>query len=314
MEGRERCITAFGLAIHCAWPLPAAGSVKASEHPGLATTVRLLPSEQFDAEQARSSERIFEQRYSDGQAYFTIDRGAADYRLWFEGHGRYLVAADGATIGCEDATVARDRRERFLFAHPLPLAALLRGFELMHASAVCGERGVAAFVGPSGAGKTSLAIRLVLRGAEFVTDDVLCLESAEGAPRVHAGPPFMAVPPDDQALIGMGAGRLGSAVGMSDKVHASPPPTGHVLPLRAVFYLEPGNALELLPIAECDAQRLLASAFAPYLMTPERLMRHLAISHLISASVDQFRLRVPRTGQLDAVAESLHPYLEELVM
>jgi hypothetical protein len=304
-------LVAFGLNVDCDWPLPR--SVPATgPAPPPATRVRELAGEALDGAWRAPAERLFEPSYPDGRTRFTVDLAAGRYRLWFEGFGRYLVGADGSEIGC-DASEGRERRERFLFAQALPLASVLRGFQPLHASAVCGDSGVAAFLGASGAGKTSLASRLVLRGAGFVTDDVLALESGPDAPLAHPGPPFMAVPDADRELLGTHS-RLGAAVGASDKLHASPAPPGRPLPLRVVFHLERGGELELAPLIGGDAERLLATAFAPYLMTSERLLRHLQIAEQISATVAQFRLQVPRTGEFGRVLEAVEATLREVAV
>ena len=311
-RGNRHWLAAFGLNIDCDWRLP--GSVPASgagPQSRPVTSIRLLRREQVDAKSAEAAERIYEPDYPDGKTHFTVDRDSDYYRLWFDGHGRYLVAVDGTAIGCERAAVSRVKQERFLFAQALPLAAALQGLELLHASAVCGDYGVAAFVGASGVGKTSLASRLVLRGAGFVTDDVLAVERSSDAPLVHPGPPFMAIPNEDRPLLRDGSGALGAAIGASDKVHASPRAIDRAMPLRALFYLEPGPAFRITPLGEAGVRRLLASAFAPYLMTPDRLRRHLEVAQLVSTSVDQFRLQMPRTRSLEAILGTLETQLRE---
>ena len=77
--------------------------------------------------------------------------------------------------------------QRFLVGRILPWAAVLRGHEAFHASAVAVRGRAAAFVGATGAGKTSLAVQLVARGADFVTDDVLSLSREGDEIRAHAG-------------------------------------------------------------------------------------------------------------------------------
>ncbi len=304
-------LEAFGLNIDCDWPLPGSRAAAMGQLRSLpATTVRVLTTEQIDAAWGQAAERIHEPEYPDHKTRFTVDRSAHHYRLWFEGFGRYVVAADGTAVGCEQGVVSRDRQERFLFAQVLPLASILQGYDLLHASAICGQQGVAGFAGTSGAGKTSLASRLVLRGAGFVTDDVLALEPRDDAPIVHPGPAFMAVPNEDRALIDTATGRLGSAVGASDKIHASPRTFGQEMPLRVIYYLEPALSFEINAL-DGDVHRLLSSGFAPYLMTPDRLFRHLEIAQLVSSAVNQFRLRMPRTGHSDVILETLEDHLRE---
>ena len=312
-QGSRHSLTAFGLNVECDWPITGSRpSPPGAAESKPATSVRLLPPEQIDAAWDEPAERIFEPADPDGKTRFTIDRSDHHFRFMLEGFGRCLVTVDGTEVDCERGLVSHDHQERFVFAQALPLAAILHGYEVLHASAVCGDHGVAAFAGASRAGKTTLVSRLVLRGANFVTDDVLALEPAHGAPRVHPGPPFMAVPNEDRLLIDSGKGRLGSVVGSTDKVHASPSVRGWGLRLQAVYYLEPGPSVQITALDGAGAQRILASVFAPYLMTPDRLYRHLDLAQQVSSEVSQFRLQVPRTGRFDDIVETLEAHLREL--
>ena len=75
----------------------------------------------------------------------------------------------------------------------LPFAALLQGLEVFHASAVVQGGEAIALLGPSRAGKTSLALELCARGASFLADDVLALETREDALFAHPGSPVAGV-------------------------------------------------------------------------------------------------------------------------
>ncbi len=304
-------IAAFGLEVRAAWPLPGSSLPNGRSAPVQAdTSVRLLDGKAVDAAWALPGERIFEPTYPDGVTRFTIDRTADGYRLWFSEFGRYLVSGNGREISCETAGAPRAHQERFLFAQALPLAAVLHGFAVLHASAVAGDRGIVAFVGSSGAGKTTVASRLVLHGAGFVTDDVLALQTGSDVPLAHAGPSFMAIPQSDAGLLDP-ANRLGAAVGSSDKLHASPAATGMAMPLRAVFHIEHSEQFATEELSGLDAERLLATAFAPYLMTADRLHRHLEIVGQISSAVPQFVLRVPRVDNLEPIVRAIEARVKE---
>lgn len=308
-------LSAFGLEVECDWRLPGSMPVAGTRsHAEASTHVRLVSRERLDAEWGKAAERVYAPEYADGRVHFTVNRDSDHYRLWFDGYGRYLVAVDGSRIDCERDGVSRDRQARFVFAQALPLAAALQGLDLFHASAVCGGGGVAAFLGGSGVGKTSLASRLMLRGAGFVTDDVLAVEALSEMPLVHPGPPFMAIPNEDHALLDDRFSVLGPAVGNTDKLHASPRSLSHPMPLRAVFYLEPGSQSHLEGLEDGSARRILASAFAPYLMTPDRLRRHLEVAQRVSSNVRQFRLQLPRARRFTAVLEAVEAVLLELAI
>ncbi len=258
------------------------------------------------------SERIFEPQLAGESVPFTVDRTSDHYRFWLEGFGRYTVAVDGTVIGCELGGAEPEQHERFVFAQALPIAAVLQGFEVLHASAVCAPNGAAAFVGVSGTGKTSLASRLVARGADFLTDDVLAVQAASEGVLAHPGPAFMAIREHDAEMLAEVGGRLGRAVGSTDKVHVSPPTQGAMTPLRVIYHIALGESFQISPLERSDFNRILALAFVPYLMTPERLMRHLEITQLVSASVAQFKLQTPRAGLLEPMVQKLEAHLREV--
>lgn len=316
---------AFGLAIEAEWPLtgttsapqstPApqtSSSPQTSSAPTKVTRVRRLPASEFDNAAAQSAERILEHRggdAGDGPVSFTVDRSPEHYRFWLEGFGRYLVAADGGLIACELGAAEPAQHERFVLAHALPFAAVLQGYEVLHASAVASDGGAAAFTGPSGTGKTRMVGRLVARGAGFLTDDVLAVEAAQGHIRAHPGPAFISIRHDDAEMLAEVGGRLGSDAGATDKVHVSPPRRGEVSRLRAVYHLRWGDTFEIDPLPRADFNRILALSFVPYLATPERLARHLEIAQLVSADVAQFRLQTPGPWLADETLAQLEAHI-----
>lgn len=288
---------AFGLTLDAPWWMAGARPASPREcSSGRATLIEDVTAAELAAAWADAADRIFEPTFVDGNTHFTVDHASERYRLWFDGYGRYLVSNDGTRIGCDPDEVPPSRRARFLFAQAIPLAAVLQGYELFHASAVAGEAGVAAFAGTSGAGKTSLASRLVARGARLVTDDVLAIESTSSCVLAHPGPAFMALPPADQALFESADGRLGEVIGESDKTHVSPATAPDPLPLKAIFYLMPGSVFELRELEGTDPRHVLASAFAPYLTTSDRLGRQLETAYQTVATVQQLVLQIPREG------------------
>jgi hypothetical protein len=282
------------------WPLT--GSVEVAptapdRAPRLPVTrVIRIPASAIEKAFSADADGILEHREPTGEVSFTVERSGEHYRFWVQGFGRYLITTDGGVVACEADGAQREQHERFVLAHALPVAAVLRGYEVLHASAISGDGGAAAFAGPSGAGKTRLASRLVARGAGFLTDDVLAVQAAGDRILSQPGPAFMAIRHDDAAMLAELAeagGRLGSAVGATDKVHVSPPTRGQASALRAIYHIEWGDTFDIAPLGRADLNRTLGLSFVPYLTTPERLVRHLAIAQLVSSTVSQFRLRTP---------------------
>jgi hypothetical protein len=78
------------------------------------------------------------------------------YLVRADGFGAYLISADGQRALLAPGRVERWRWQLLLTAQVLPLAALIHGLELLHASAVRLNGRVLAFAGASGTGKTTL--------------------------------------------------------------------------------------------------------------------------------------------------------------
>ena len=89
-----------------------------------------------------------------------VESDGIGYRLRWEGAGDFVLPGDGRIVSTRTPG-GEDRWERFLVAQVLPLAAVMSGAEVLHASAVVLDDEVVGLVGASGAGKSTLAGRLV---------------------------------------------------------------------------------------------------------------------------------------------------------
>ena len=77
----------------------------------------------------------------------------------------------------------------------------LRGVTCLHASAVAfGEQAVA-FVGPAGAGKSTTAAALALRGHAILSDDVVALAERDASFYVHPAYPYLCLWPESVQTI-----------------------------------------------------------------------------------------------------------------
>ena len=90
---------------------------------------------------------------------------------------RFLVEG-GARIAYEAGAAAELDLRLFLLSTPWLALALQRGLLPLQASAVMDGAAVHAFAGPPGAGKSTLAAALSVRGYMFFTDDTLLLDPA----------------------------------------------------------------------------------------------------------------------------------------
>ncbi len=104
----------------------------------------------------------------------------------------------------------------------LPLILPALGTEVLHASAVLGAAGVAAFCGPSGTGKSTLAVALARRGYGMWADDAVAVDTAE--PEPAAVPlPFTVRLRADSARFLDAAGERGTSIA-ADPVDAQSAP------------------------------------------------------------------------------------------
>ena len=242
-------------------------------------------------------ERLVDLRFRDGRQMMSIDtdRDGA-YLVEAPGHGMHVVSPDGVRITSVLAPHAPWNWQRLFVAQALPLAASMRGLELLHASAVSIDGRVVALTAPSGAGKTSIAMHLVARGATLVTDDVLALDATRATVRVHPGARLMNADRHELATVGKGRERLGAELGSDEKVYLRPQLEREPLPLSALYRLvrQPsGSAARVVEEAPPHPAALLGTTFLPFLTTPPRLTRHLDLASWLARSVRVFVLQVP---------------------
>jgi hypothetical protein len=313
--------TAFGLAIEADFAIP--GLPPDADRAGL-PAVLLTLADKAALERAwhreRGGTRISEERFGDAEPDRTIDsHPKLGYRLQARYFGSCLVARDGATLLCVPPPIPSWRWQRFLVGRCLPLAAVLRGYEVLHAGAVATDGGVVAIVGPSGAGKSSLTLHLVLRGAGFFTDDVLVLEAGDDLV-AHPGFGVVNVRAAEDARLREGErAALGSRLGQTgrDKRHYALAPVRGPRPLRAVYFLAPGAGrprATIAPLTAPEPRRLLTSAFIHEIRTPERLARLLDVCARLSAAVPMFEVALGAAEDAGALAGRLRTHARTRVL
>lgn len=267
--------TAFGLDLSGpALPVLAGATARATGR-----VTRLSVERERSAGEPRPGvERLIcDERDRAGSPIFQIHADAdAGYRISGPAYGDFLLSADGRSIRCLPGRAEEAAWQRLLVAQVLPFASLLQGLEVLHASAVVIDGEAVAVLGPSGAGKTSLALALCERGARFLADDVLAVErSPSGDLLAHAGTAFAAVAP------GAAGGDCEPAKGLLAAPAASEQPAGAGPPrLGALFFLERRADGPETPATRPvgDPRMLLGATFNLVLSTPERLRRLLDVS------------------------------------
>jgi hypothetical protein len=292
---RPRLAHAFGLDIELSFAAPGLPE-RSGPATGRRTRVDLVPPAEIDRDwPAEKATRVLEETFGEeGEPARTIDADpVAGYRLYARHFGLARLTPDGGQVLCSPPDVEPWNWQRFLVGRILPWAAVLRGLEVFHASAVSLDGRAIAFVGATGAGKTSLALRLVARGARFLTDDVLALDVGADGVRAHAGAAIVAVRPAERDAIPPETwSRLGAVLGHSEKTYVAVPLEERPLPLAALYFLRPGQGSAVEPLERPDPRLLLTSTFVFGVQTPERLRNQLDVCAALASAVPMFALDV----------------------
>lgn len=143
----------------------------------------------------------------DGAPYAMLEAVEGDVLF---AYGRTAVAhlsADRGVLRCAAGAERDPASKRVLLDTILWTVSLLHGFELLHASAICGEHGLIALVARMGGGKSTLAAEFVRRGAALFSDDIVALDDGDGRVVAYPGPPLMNLP-SPLTPEGLGGGRI----------------------------------------------------------------------------------------------------------
>jgi hypothetical protein len=290
-------LDAFGLSIRSDCPMVGAiPEADGAGNPG-PRSVRISQL-QCDPPAVRGGATVLERLHGDrslGMRVVRLDDGS--YVVDAPGHGWFWIADDGLVVRYHRPGPSW-RWHRPLYAQVLPLAATLQGFELFHASAVALEGRAVAVVAESGTGKTSLAVALLARGAELITDDVLALESTDGGIVAHPGVPFGNIAADQLALLCTSArARVGVPIGTSDKVHVEiANMSAEPLALGAVYFLRRSRDIQTIAFERAsppEPRDLLGATFMPHVVNQARLITQLTTCAEIARSVAVFKLSAP---------------------
>jgi len=220
------------------------------------------------------------------------------WRVHQHGVAVCVVEADGSSLVCAPSDPDSPRWTRFLVGQGLPLAAVLQGLEPFHASAGGLAGATVGITGASYAGKTTLALALVLRGAALVTDDVLVVEASGDSVAAHPGAHIANVRHAtvelfrDGGLAGIGAevSRDEHGVRLAVELERA------VQPLSVLYYLERSlgqKAPAFERLRSPDPRLLLAASFNLAVVAPDRLARQLDVCWRIARTTSVVRALMP---------------------
>ncbi len=313
---RPATYAAFGLLLEVDASIDVPGLSRADPSPASSaeprTRVRLDPAELERRWGAVSGSARRMRELRDGAStVLTVDLAEpAGYLLRAQGVGRVLVAPDGAELLCDPHPDCRSW-EFILPAQALPLAATLRGREVLHASAVVLGGGAVLFAGEPGAGKSSLAAALVRAGAALLGDDAISLERREGSLLAHPAVAALYLRPAEWDRLSVAERELlGPAEPFAGRQRHAPEAMAPPTPFEALYLLErarEGAVVERLE--RVDPFDLLATTFNLSVRTPERLIRQLDTVEALTATERLYRLRVLPGGDATRLAGAVERHL-----
>jgi hypothetical protein len=115
------------------------------------------------------------------EIWLSFAKLGCDYLLRFPGLGDFFLSHESREIRCHPASRTPKRTiVHLLLDQVIPLFLNKWGRLVLHGSAVCGPSGAIAFVGVTGAGKSTLTASFVNHGFPLLTDDCLLLEENAG--------------------------------------------------------------------------------------------------------------------------------------
>jgi hypothetical protein len=196
----------------------------------------------------------------DHTARTTLYQVGRSFELWATEACAYRIDPEAGRIEMPDSDDPVVREQR-LWAIPAALCLLHRGDIPLHAAAVeIGGRAVV-LAGPSGQGKTTLALACHSHGFRVLSEDLTCCRLAPGA-TVLPGPALLRVRPDVYG--GHPPTGMHVVAARPDRVHLAVDPdrrgSGAPVPLAAIVFLrEAADDITL--------ERIAASAAIPDLWT-----------------------------------------------
>jgi hypothetical protein len=235
----------------------------------------------------------------------------AGHLLWIHDCGRVLVSPDGTELLCAPRARSEDWAS-MIASQALPLAATIRGLEVLHAAGVVLNGEAVLLAGPSGVGKSSLAAALLRQGASLLSDDAVALSLSGDALIAHPGFATLHLrSAEEDRLAPHQRSALGAPTGLVEgKRRYVSAHVAEAAPLAHVFLLERSERDPIIePLQAVNPFELIGATFNVSVRTPERLARQLDVVSAIASRGFAHRLRV-RTGlTASSLAKRLYEYV-----
>jgi len=270
----------------------------------------------------RPREIVSTRTLEDRRPWLSCGRLRDGYLLRFFRLADFRISADGGEIACirRAARTSLNTIRHLLLDQVLPMVLNLRGREALHATAVIVDGATAiAFLGPAGAGKSTLAASFMLAGCGALGDDCLALDAGARIRAIPAYPGFRLWTDSADALNADASGAIPVA-GYTSKVRmlarecaASFP--RRPIPLSALYRLTRVRNYRGLPLRTPLIERLkprdamielVSSSFPLDIADSAMLARHFQVMQRVAREVPFSRVMVPdEFGALPSVRDAI---------
>jgi hypothetical protein len=245
---------------------------------------------------------------ADGTPWLHCAKVSPGYLLHFPNLASFVFDTSSDVLRCvpQQQTPPHTLRH-LLLDQVLPLVLNHKGKEVLHGAAVVTPYGACAFVGPTGAGKSTLAASFLSTGYSVLTDDCVVLDARGG--EIVAIPSYPGLRLWDDAL----AALFGTTGSCAPVAHYTPkqrftaalsatPFCSSAVPLAGIYVLGtsdaehavPASTPEMHPLAEREAlMTLLSLAFKLDILDHRMLTREFDFLHRLITHIPVRRLTVP---------------------
>jgi hypothetical protein len=298
---------AYGLSFACDVSLPELSGAADDENSAPPEVRIRLGSRSPRAVNLRPLELLFTRTVDQQRRWLACSRVRDGYLLRFLWKADFHISRDGCEIACVRRApwTPLSSVRHLLLDQVFPMVLNLRGREAIHATAVMVRGGAVAFLGPAGAGKSTLAASFLLAGHRALGDDCLVLEARRAIRAVPAYPGFRLWNDSAQALgtdtsAAMPVAAYTAKVRMLSRECGADFPGGPV-PLRRIYRLIRGRCERKkirVPAVEALAPRdalieLVSATFPLDVRDQGMLERHFRVMQRVASEIPVLRVLIP---------------------
>jgi hypothetical protein len=250
----------FGLRIGATHPVPGLAPLAGVVVPDVFVHLHGTPWLERDRAAPDAGEAVYASadHDEDGRPLLTVERlgRGRSFRFRYADGIEFVLDAGGREIRATwPAPWTIDDVATYLLGPVFAFALRLRGVTCLHASAVAIADRAIAFIGPAGAGKSTVAAAFARRGCPGISDDVAALGWDGDAAVVHPGPARIRLWPESVLALYGSTDALPRLTPTWDKRFVDLTANGYrlhdrALPLVAIYVLDERESSDRVPRLE----------------------------------------------------------------